>query len=233
MELKVRELALKVQKFHDDLAAHFDLWQRSLEQPLPSYPVRNIENLRDQMNSLARQLGTLRSYIETLTQTTMMAAAGQTWDAYDSAVSNDVAIRKGSSIEAILPQLQQMLGKLDSLNPDSDCSEDFSPQRKSPQTVSYNIHGAHSRVNIQSEDHSSNVVSFFDQRVFSDIRNAIDRGLPDNSERNAILSKLGDLEKAVNTGDFLSKYQEFISTVANHMTIILPFIPALTQMLGR
>ena len=33
--------------------------------------------------------------------------------------------------------------------------------------------------------------------------------------------------------DFVSNYQAFINSVANHMTIILPFIPALAQMLSR
>lgn len=62
--MKVSELASGVRKFHDELEMHFDLRSQSRQQPIPDYPVRNIEKLREQTNSLARQLGTLRPYIE-------------------------------------------------------------------------------------------------------------------------------------------------------------------------
>jgi hypothetical protein len=111
--MKVRELISRVHKFHDELETHFDLWKHSLEQPLPEYPERNIPELREQVSNLARQLGTLRPYIKKLTQSATLGVMGHSWDAYDSAVSNDVAARKGPSIEAILPQLQQMIGRLE------------------------------------------------------------------------------------------------------------------------
>ena len=163
-----------------------------------------------------------------------MAVMGQSWDAYDSAVSNDVAARKGQSIEAILSQLQQILGRLESLGPDSDFSLEADAQRQIPHTVNiYNLHGAQSRVNIESTDQSVNVSTITEQQVFSGLRQAITESMPDDGERATILEKLNALEKSVHSSDFLSKYQAFINTVANHMTIILPFIPALTQMLGR
>jgi hypothetical protein len=134
--MKVSELASRTQRFHDDLEAHFELWQQSLEPPLPDYPVRNTEELRRQMSSLARQLGTLRPYIVKLTQTTRMGMMGQPhWDIYDSAVSNDLAARKGPSIEAILPQLQQMIGRLESLDPESDLLMESGTQRKTLQEI--------------------------------------------------------------------------------------------------
>jgi hypothetical protein len=43
---------------------------------------------------------------------------------------------------------------------------------------------------------------------------------------------LNELEAAKGSGNFLEKYQGFISAVANHITIVAPFIPALTQMLA-
>jgi hypothetical protein len=232
--MKARELASSIKTFHDDLESHFDIWQQSLEPPLPDYPVRNTAELKEQTKSLARQLGKLRPYIETLTQSTRMHIGGQVWDVYDSAVSNDVAARKGPSIEAILPQLQQIIGKLESMNPETDISQAPAVQNERPQTVNiYNLHGSHSRVNIQSEDRSVNVSSITEQQVFSGIRKAVDDGVPDSSEKAMIMEKLDALEKSVHSPDFLSRYQAFINAVASHMTIILPFIPALTQMLGR
>ena len=232
--MKVRELASRVQKFHDDLESHFALWSQSLQQPIPDYPVRNVEKLREQTNSLARQLGTLRAYIERFMQSTIMTVMGQRWDAYDCAVSNDVSVRKGPSIEAVLPQLQQMLGRLESMSQDEEIPLESKGSQGRPGTVNiYNLHGSHSRVNIQSNDRSVNVSSITEQQVFSGIREAVGQGVSDANERKVILEKLDALEKSVHSDDFVSKYKEFINIVADHMTIILPFLPALSQMLGR
>jgi hypothetical protein len=233
--MKVQELASRIQKFHDDLEAHFNLWVQSLEQPIPDYPVRNVQQLNEQMASLARQLGTLRSYLERFSPSTVMTVMGQRWDAYDSAVSNDVSVRKGPSIEAVLPQLLQILGRLESMNQDGEIpAEESRRGRRRTETVNiYNLHGSHSRVNIRSEDRSVNVSSITEPQVFSGIRDAVNQGVSDVIDRREILEKLAALEKSVNSGDFTSKYKEFINIVADHMTIILPFLPALTQMLGH
>jgi len=232
--VKVRELASRVQNFHNDLEAHFRLWSQSLEQPMPDFPVRNIDRLREQTTSLARQLGTLRPYIERFMRSTIMTVMGQRWDAYDCAVSNDVSVRKGPSIEAALPQLQQMLGRLELMNPDEEIPLESKGSHEKPGTVNiYNLHGAHSRVNIQSEDKSVNVSAITEQQVFSGIRRAVSQGVIEVNEREIILERLDSLENSVHSRDFLSKYQEFINAVASHMTIIAPFLPALTQMLGN
>jgi hypothetical protein len=234
--MKVRDLCRRIQSFHHDLQAHYELWGESLEQPLPDYPVKNVSTLRQQTSALARQLGTLKPYLEALGLPTIMGAAYAQWDAYDSAVSNDVAARKGGSIEAILPQLEQALGRLESLDPESDF-ESMSQQQTRPATQHvtniYNLQGDHARVNVQSTDHSVNVSAISEQQVFSGIRQALSEGVLDDHERGDILNKLGALEKALHTRDFVSRYQAFINAVACHMTIILPFIPALTQMLGK
>ena len=232
--MKVRELASRLQQFHDDLERHYDLWGPSLDQPIPDYPVRNVAKLKEQSKSLARQLGALRPYIEKLTPSTELEMMGRSWDAYDSAVGNDVAIVKGSSISAVLPQLQQMLGRLEAMNQDADFSLERSARRKVPQNVNvYNLHGAHSRVNVRSKDHSVNISSITEQQVFSGIREAVARGVSDDTEKGMILEKLDVLEQSLHSPDFVSRYQAFINAVASHMTIILPFIPALSQMLGH
>jgi hypothetical protein len=224
-----------MQKFHDDLEAHFDLWSHSLQQPIPDYPVRNIQQLREQMAGLARQLGSLRPYIDRFSQSTVMGVMGETWDIYESAVSNDVSARKGHSIEAALPQLQQILGRLESMNHDEEISAEQSGRGKGrPEMVNiYNLHGSHSRVNIRSEDNSVNVSSITERQVFSGIRDAVNQQVSEANDRKAILEKLEALETSVNSNDFTSKYKEFINVVADHMTIILPFLPALTQMLSQ
>jgi hypothetical protein len=119
--MNVAELIARIENFRRNLEEHFKLWGESLDDTIPDYPVCNLESLRPQYDSLARQLGTLRPYFERLGLPSIMGNAyiGQ-WDAFDSAVSNDVAPRKGQSVEAVLSQLQQALGKLDLMNPNSD-----------------------------------------------------------------------------------------------------------------
>lgn len=180
-------------------------------------------------------MGTLRPYIEQLVPSTFIQMHGKVWDAYDSATSRDVAIVKGSSISAVLLQPQQVLGKLDAMNQDDDFPQSPAPQpaAASQSVTVYNPHGAHSRVNVQSTDSSVNVSNLTETQVFSGIRGALTAGIPDERERAVVIEKLDHLEQALHTRTFLQKYQDFINSVASHITIIMPFIPALTQMLGR
>jgi hypothetical protein len=103
--MTVRELSSRIEKFRAELEEHVKLWGESLDNTFPEYPIRNHERIRKQYDSLARQLGTLRPYFNRLGLPSIMGNAYGQWDAYDSAVSDDVAVRKGSSIQAVLSQL--------------------------------------------------------------------------------------------------------------------------------
>jgi hypothetical protein len=96
----------------------------------------------------------------------------------------------------------------------------------------FNLHGAQSRVNIQSQDSSVNISHQVTENLFADMRQVIQTHIQNEDERTQILNKLGELEVAKGTGGFTQKYQEFIATAANHVSLLVPFIPALTQMLG-
>lgn len=74
-------------------------------------------------------------------------------------------------------------------------------------------------VNVQNNNH-----------VFKNIRIKLKNEIEDVSEREVILEKLQNLQSSIGTEDSFSKYQEFINSVANHMTILAPFIPILTQL---
>jgi len=67
-------------------------------------------------------------------------------------------------------------------------------------------------------------------QVFQEIRRQIEEGIR-IEERTEILSRLDALEQAQGTPSFVTRYTEFIAAAANHMTLIAPFIPALTQLL--
>ena len=231
--MTVRDLTARIERFRAGLKSHADLWGQSLDETIPEYPISNGPVLRTQYEDLARQLGTLRPYFRKLGLPEIMGNAFGQWDAFDSAVSNDVAVRKGSSMEAVLSQLHQALGKLDGMNPDSEFSLDTHTRPHQPQHVTniYNLHGAQSRVNVQSTDHSVNVITIEQQQVFEHVRQAITQGVADDAEKNLILDKLDKFEKSLHSEHVVSRYQDFINAVASHMTIILPFLPALAQML--
>jgi hypothetical protein len=118
--MTVSELRVRLETFRVQLEQHAQLWRRSLDDAFPEYPINNGPLLRQQSNDLARQLGRLRPYIDGFGfPSEMQAGVGAAWDIYDSAVSLDVAIRKGHSIENVLMQLQQILGRMDGMDPDS------------------------------------------------------------------------------------------------------------------
>jgi len=233
--MKVAELSSRVERFRKELNEHVELWGQSLDHTIPDYPIRNHDQIRVQYDGLARQLGTLRPYFQKLGLPTIMGNSylGH-WDAFDSAVSDDVAPRKGQSIQAVLSQLSQALGKLDLLNPDSEFSlesEPVGPAAPHHVTNIYNLQGAQSRVNIQSNDFSTNVSSITGPELFSKIRGELSQGICDEDALREVLTKLDELEAARGSKSFLSKYQAFINAAAAHMTILAPFLPALTQML--
>jgi len=100
-------------------------------------------------------------------------------------------------------------------------------------SVSQTIHfyGANSRFNQNSTDNSINTVSVSSDRVFTQIREA-SSSVANKSERDEILLKLDELQRAQGSTTFLSAYQGFIAVIADHMTVFGPFIPALAQLLS-
>jgi hypothetical protein len=97
------------------------------------------------------------------------------------------------------------------------------------QHVTNILHGDNARVNMGSVDQSVNVAG----NVFSDVRQAFLKQVPAGSEREAILAKLTQLEKAKGTPSFVERYSEFMALAANHMTVLQPFVVALAQLLTR
>lgn len=100
-------------------------------------------------------------------------------------------------------------------------------------TVTHNIHlhGHNPRINVNSTDNSVNIASVSNDKTFVQMRKAV-QSISDESERAKILSRIDELENARGTSGFLSAYQSFVSSVADYMSILGPFIPALTQMLS-
>jgi hypothetical protein len=98
-------------------------------------------------------------------------------------------------------------------------------------TQNIHMHGPNARINVNSTDNSTNIASVSNEQLFVRLRETA-KTIADESQRAQILARLDDLERAKESGGFVSAYQSFIGSVADYMTIFSPFIPALTLMLS-
>lgn len=92
------------------------------------------------------------------------------------------------------------------------------------------VAGPNARVNLASTDNSTNIVN--SGSVFGDLMAAIEKGVADPSDKATLLGAADQMQKAADPSLRLDAYQRLIAAAANHMTIIAPFLPALTQAIG-
>jgi hypothetical protein len=104
------------------------------------------------------------------------------------------------------------------------------PKEPSGPSVVYHVTG-HGRVNVDSTDNSVNIVTVSQQEIFSKLRHAIEGRVPTGEEKNNILERVSALEAAQKSTSFAQRYIDFVDAAANHMTLITPFLPALTEMM--
>jgi hypothetical protein len=100
-----------------------------------------------------------------------------------------------------------------------------------PQIV-YNVSGLNARVNIQSTDSSTNVINVESAALFDKLRNAIQESIKDTDVVKRLAEQVDAMQAAAGTRSFAQQYQEFISVAADHLTLFLPLLPALTQLLS-
>jgi FlaG/FlaF family flagellin (archaellin) len=96
----------------------------------------------------------------------------------------------------------------------------------------YNLTGANSRVNIQSSDSSTNVVNVESHQLFADIRQAIQQSSMDAELVQRLTERVEAMQASSDAPTFAKRYSEFIADAANHMTLLAPFLPALSQLLN-
>ena len=97
--------------------------------------------------------------------------------------------------------------------------------------TTYNVSGSNARLNINSHDHSTNTIAFGDAQVFADLRKVLTESSIADGERAKLFAAIEAMANARGTTSFLDRYKDFTAMAANHMTIIAPFIPALTALL--
>ena len=88
------------------------------------------------------------------------------------------------------------------------------------------------RVNLSSTDNSVNISDVSFEKFFDDISTTLKNEISDKENLDLLLKELNELKGSVNTPNYRQKYNGFIQAAANHMTIIAPFIPALSKLLG-
>jgi hypothetical protein len=98
-------------------------------------------------------------------------------------------------------------------------------------TVIYNLTGPNARFNINSVDSSTNVVSQAPPELFAALRVAIQSRIPAGQEQQDLLATAADLDQETGKPGFAQRYSRFMALAANHMEVLAPFIPALTQLL--
>jgi len=105
------------------------------------------------------------------------------------------------------------------------------PKKTEGPTNIYYVQGDNARVNANSTDNSVNVVMKSNAEFFTTLRERIESAVPRGGEQTLILQKLAALQESQGQPSFAQRYTDFIAVAANHVALLAPFIPALTEML--
>lgn len=94
---------------------------------------------------------------------------------------------------------------------------------------SISVNGDGSRVNISSVDNSQNNITNNDR--FEKLMHVLIKSEIEDSQKSELLSYAAAMQTAKEQKDFSGAYQKFVAAAANHMTVITPFLPFLTNLL--
>lgn len=103
--------------------------------------------------------------------------------------------------------------------------------RNHPSSIVYNLYGANTRVNNHSNDNSTNIIDTSSNDLFDEIRNILKESIKDEEELKSLRNLINDMESKQKSSEFNNSYTKFITSAANHMTILAPVLPALSQMI--
>jgi hypothetical protein len=108
------------------------------------------------------------------------------------------------------------------------------PDKNDGSTTIYNVQGDHARWNVNSTDNSVNIINTKSpEEFFATLRGRIESEVAEGDERRKIIEALTALEGSHGKPSFAHRYTDFMALAANHMAVLLPFIPALTEMLHK
>lgn len=100
---------------------------------------------------------------------------------------------------------------------------------KTTQTINnYNISDT-GKVNINSTDNSVSNITYNSETLFDNLINAANT----INDPEKIIIAINEMRDSMGKKSFIEKYNTFIESIANHMTIFLPFMPSLAMMLSQ
>ncbi|HAT1976812.1 TPA: hypothetical protein ACF754_001943 [Legionella pneumophila] len=99
-----------------------------------------------------------------------------------------------------------------------------------PEIIINQISGNNARINIRSTDNSTNIVGDHNQ-LFSTMNQLIEDNIDSDDERERLKVLVSELKENVGKPNFKNAYDKFIEGAANHMTIFVPIISALSSLL--
>ncbi|MGA2316537.1 MAG: TIR domain-containing protein [Thermodesulfobacteriota bacterium] len=120
--MKVKVLIEKITEFRNLLKEHSELWRKSLDHPIPDYPVRSTDKLKEQQIQLFRIYYQIDEYLTKFSKGRLMRhpMTGIEWDVYRSSIGNDVAQIKGPSLNNSLLELEGIIAILEGEDPEKE-----------------------------------------------------------------------------------------------------------------
>ena len=91
------------------------------------------------------------------------------------------------------------------------------------------MNSSQNRTNVNSRDSSTNAVTA--ENVFQQLTQAIESGIGNHNDRDIILGVVKAMENTKGTAGYTALFQQFMGHAANYVTVLSPFLPALTQLL--
>jgi hypothetical protein len=99
-------------------------------------------------------------------------------------------------------------------------------------TTIYNVTGPNARVNINSNDSSSNIINIAADELFAKIRETLIAAPMVADRRDEVLIAVDGMERTRNTPEYLRWYSQFVAGLADHIALVSPFLPALAQFMA-
>lgn len=88
-----------------------------------------------------------------------------------------------------------------------------------------------SRYNENSTDRSINMVVNEDRKLFEELKETLKKQNIEENELNRLLEQVDEMQQSIDKGNFSDKYARFIQRLGDHVTVVAPFLPALSQYL--
>jgi hypothetical protein len=93
------------------------------------------------------------------------------------------------------------------------------------------VNGENARINQASSDQSTNVVN--SGNVFSEVRLALQGASLSPEKMKEVDTLLFEMSVAKDKTSFAKAYQSFVGAIADHITVVAPFLPQITELLSK